>query len=1161
MTTMKKLVGGLMLTLMVAFAGLSANAQSVTGTIQGTVTDSTGAVIPNAEIKARNVGTGAEQALTSSTEGLYRFPSLSPGLYTLSVSANGFKRSELTNITVNIGVTGTLDITLQTGSVQEIVEISAEQTVVETETAQISSNFTGKQILNIPVNVAGGGIDTLALLTPGVVGGVGGGFGNTNGTTIFSNGGRSRSNNFNIDGQDNNDLTVTGPQTFVNNQDAVGEFQIITNGFSAEFGQASGSVVNIVTKGGTNEYHGTAAYFYRNRKLFDTLTNQERRIGRTEAPALTNQTFSYTIGGPVIKDKLLFFNSYLGQRQPSQALAQSGAAGLTPTPAGITALLAIPGISAAATATIRRMAPFNNPLGNPVIQPATSANLAPRMVPVTVGTVTRDIEFAPIQRQVANPFSENQYQTRIDWNMNDKSRLSGTHLYQKQQNAFATGSLTNGFAGDVPFNSNRFGVNHYYTFSSRFTNEFRFSYSTINVTFGGNQLAEAAEADQDVPSISFGAGFLGWGTANNLPQGRLNKNYQYVDNFSMTFGAHRMKTGIDFRYRKSDLIFLPNVNGTYNFLAAGNVNSFSYFAQNNPTSVSITLGPIGSSLKDFQHYYFFQDDWKIKPNLTLNLGARYENFGQPINTLHDTTLARESNAQTAFYNTSVPLEQRIVPKTPVDNNNFAPRIGFAYSPRSSDGWGKKLIGEDTVFRGNFAIAYDLAFYNILLNMQTAAPVVLAAALQRGNGVVLPNTPSGPAVRAALQQFLPLRTVDPRTLVRTSVSPTFRSPYTMQWSFGMQRQVGRHHGVELGYVGTRSLQQFRTINANPNIAALFAAFPSLVPSGVRPVANDNPVAVSRGRIFPGEGLIRMRDNGATASFDSMQAQYTGRFSSFSAIVNYTLAKQTDTGTDVFGTGIGNTIAQSPFDLNAGEQARGFLDFRHNLSLAIVYQIPYFKDQKGFVGRTLGGWQVSGTYRALPGQPYAVQQFNFGSPYSDALFAQNFIGGADGALRPFRGNVGANPKTVGLDSVTARARFAALFTANPTAPTSQYYSLNDLNGGRITAVTANDVRFIANTVETARLFGTPWGNEPRNSLIGDDLRLGSFSLFKTIKIVKGFYSDQNPLQLQFRADMFNVFNNTNLGIPNFNIDNAGVNFADTNENTSGRRTVQFGLKLIF
>jgi hypothetical protein len=1139
-------------------------AQSVTGALQGAVRDANGAVIPNADIKARNVETGTELTTTSNAEGLYRFASVLPGQYTLSISANGFKRSDLTNVTVGVGAVATLDAALQTGSVQEVVEISSEQTVVETETAQISNNFSSKQILNIPVNIGGGGIDTLALLTPGVVGGVGGGFGNQNGTTIFSNGGRSRSNNFNIDGQDNNDLTVTGPATFINNQDAVGEFQIISNGFSAEFGQAGGSVVNILTKSGTNQFHGTAAYFYRNRKLFETLTNQERRSGRKEAPALTNQTFSYTIGGPILKDRLHFFNSYLGQRQPAQALAQSGPNGFSPTPAGIQTLLGIPGLSPAAAAAARRLAPFNVAVGNPVIQPNPSnvANLRPTMVPITVGAVTRDVEFAPIQRQVAAPFTENQYQTRVDWDINDKSRLFGTHFYQKQIVIAGTGVIANGFFGDVPSASNRVGVTHIYTLNTRMVNEFRFSYADIEAIFGGNQMADITAADQDVTNLAFGAGFLGWGTPVVSPQGRLNRNYQYVNNFSLSLGNHRTKLGLDFRSRKSDLIFLPNANGAYSYAIAGATNAWSFFAQNSPTQVSLTLGPIGSKLKDFQHYYFFQDDWKVRPNLTLNLGVRYENFGQPINQLHEATLARESNAQTAFYNTNIPVEARIVPKLAVDNNNWGPRVGFAWSPNSS-GWLKHLAGNnETVVRGGFALAYDLAFYNILLNMQTFAPVVLASALPRGAGVVLPNEPTGPAVRQALQPLVPFRTLDPRALNRTTVSSDFHSPYTMQWSLGIQRQVGRHHGLEVGYVATRALQQFRTINGNPLIAQLFADFPNQVPNGVRPVANNHPVAISRGRVLPGEGLNRLRDNGAVANFHSMQAQYTARFGSLASTVNYTLGKQTDTGTDVFGTAVGQTIAQNPFDLNAGEKARGFLDFRHILSLSVVYQVPVFKDQRGVLGHALGGWQISGTYRALPGQPFAAQQANFGSPYNDTPFGLNFVV-ADGGLRPFRGNVNADPRTVGLDDVTARARFANLFNAN--TPVSQYYLLNDLNNGRVTPVTANDVRFIANTLTSARRFGSPWGTEPRNSLIGDDLRLGNFSLFKNTKLARGFYKDSS-MTLQFRFDMFNVFNNTNLGLPNFSVDNAGRGFADITEGNNGdgaagRRRVNFSLKLIF
>jgi carboxypeptidase family protein/TonB-dependent receptor-like protein len=1153
------------LTLLILAGSTFVQAQTVTGTVQGMVRDASGGVLQNAEVKARNIDTGAELTTTTNSEGLYRFPSVLPGRYNFAVSAQGFRRNEITDVTVNVGVVITVDAAMQIGSVAEVVNVSAEQTVLETETAQISNNFTSKQLQSLPVNSGGGGIDTLALLSPGVVGGMAGGFGNTNGTTIFSNGGRSRANNFNIDGQDNNDLSVTGPQTFINNQDAVGEFQIITNGFSAEYGQASGSVVNILTKNGTNQFHGTAAYFYRNRKLFDTRTNLERRDPNSkEAPPLTNQTFSYTIGGPIVVDKLHFFNSYLGQREPGQSLAQSGPNGLTPTPAGIQTLLAIPGLNPATAATIRNLAPFNVNVGNPVIQPRVD----PRLVPVTVGGVTTNVEFAAIQRQVSSPFSENQFQTRIDWDMNDKSRIFGTHLYQKQVDSASTGNLglTNGFFGDVPSISNRFGVTHLYTFNARMVNEFRFSYGDIDLLFGGNMLAEATEADQDVPSLLFPAGFLSWGTPNNLPQARLNRNFQYVDNFSWTLGNHSLKMGLDFRHRKADLIFLPNVNGTYSFLNDANsgVNGLSFFAQNNPTQASLTLGPIGSKLSDFQQYYFFQDDWKLRRNLTLNLGVRYENFGQPINTLNKTTLERESNPDTAFYNTSVPLESRIVPFSPVDKDNFAPRIGFAYSPGFSEGLLKKLTGGDnTVVRGGFAIAYDLAFYNILLNMQTAAPVVLAATLPRGSNVILPSDPNGPAVRQLLQPLVPLRTVDPRTLNQTTISSDFHSPYTMQWSLGVQRQIGRHHGVEVGYVATRSLQQFRTINANPRIDALFRDFPNLLPSGLTPVPANHPVTISRGRIFPGQGLIRQRDNGAVAEFHSMQTQYTARFSSFTSTVNYTLAKQTDTGTDVFGTTVGQTIAQNPFDLNSGEKARGFLDFRNNLSLSVVYEVPAFKDQKGFLGHVLGGWQFSGTYRALSGQPYAAQQGNFGSPYNDAPFGTAFIV-PDGGLRPFRGNVNVDPQLVALDDVTARARFATLFTSS--TPAAQYYLLNDLNKNRVTPVTPNDVRFIVNTQETARRFGTPWGNEPRNTLLGDNLRLGNFSLFKNTKLTRGFYRDSAPITLQFRFDMFNAFNNTNLGVGNFSVDNAGNGFADPTENSTGdtltgRRRLNFGLKVIF
>jgi hypothetical protein len=267
-------------------------AQATTGSIRGTVTDQTGAVVPGASLVAKNQATGVETAAFKSTgEGLYNIPNLIPGTYTLTVEAQNFKRGVYTDISVKLGQDSVIEVSLQPGGITETVTVTAgSEETIQKESSQISANFEARKVAELPSNSAGGGIDTLALLAPGVVPGFGNV--NSNGVTLSVNGQRARSNNFTIDGQDNNDLSIGGPNYFVDNQDTVAEFQVITNNFSAQYGRNQGAIVNIVTKGGTNDLHGSLSWFHRDQKLFDTMNNIERRSnnqGRGEAnPFLYN---------------------------------------------------------------------------------------------------------------------------------------------------------------------------------------------------------------------------------------------------------------------------------------------------------------------------------------------------------------------------------------------------------------------------------------------------------------------------------------------------------------------------------------------------------------------------------------------------------------------------------------------------------------------------------------------------------------------------------------------------------------------------------------------------------------------------------------------------------------------------------------------------------
>src|SRR6266542_4575409 len=301
-------------------------AQATTGNLKGTVEDQSGAVIPEASITAKNQETGVSTAPYRSTkDGVFVIPNLKPGKYTVTVESQNFKRGVYTDVEIRLGQDTVLSASMQPGGVTETVTVTAgAETAIQTETSQISSSFETRKVAELPSNAAGGGIDTLALLAPGVVPGFGNV--NSNGVQLSVNGNRSRSNNFTLDGTDNNDLTIGGPNFFIDNQDAVQEFQIITNNFSAQYGRNQGAVVNIVTKGGGNEFHGSGFEFHRNASALDAKTNAERadpNRGPTRDKFISN-VFGGTFGGPIKKNKAFFFVDGQLIRQRQQFTFQPG---------------------------------------------------------------------------------------------------------------------------------------------------------------------------------------------------------------------------------------------------------------------------------------------------------------------------------------------------------------------------------------------------------------------------------------------------------------------------------------------------------------------------------------------------------------------------------------------------------------------------------------------------------------------------------------------------------------------------------------------------------------------------------------------------------------------------------------------------------------------
>jgi outer membrane receptor protein involved in Fe transport len=1176
--------------LVIPLTSLPAMAQATTGGLRGVVSDQSGGVIAEADVIARHTATGVETKTKTNSEGIYNLPRLSPGKYLLTVEKQGFKKQKFEEVIVNIGQDITLDAALEAGRVDEIVTVTAgSENLIQREQVQVSNSFESRKVSELPTNAAGGGIDTLALLAPGVVPG----FGNVNGngTTLSVNGQRARSNNFTVDGQDNNDLSIGGPNFFVTNNDAVGEFQIITNNYSAEYGRNQGGIVNIVTKSGTNDYHGTAGWFHRNQSLFDSLNNLERRTdnnGKGEPDPLINNVFSGTIGGPVKKDRLWFFGAFQYATVRTETLFQAF------NPAIASEEIARLKAAFPSNPVVQAMADFSSFAITDVSIPFERTDL-PQNETVTIGGQTFRVAYP--QRLVRQPVDSPELTLRGDYQINDRHGFWYRHLYRSADNKNGLAG-SGGFVGDIPTHANLSGGQWTAQFSDTAVNEFRFVFNRLDLVFGGGCenfkgcITAPENVGDSLTNLRFagftssgGTSLQGIGPATNLPQDRIVTVYQWTDNFSKIMGRHQMKMGADIRRLTNAVSFLPFINSRFSY------NSATRVLNNTPSSIDLAGGQYKIAYTETDQFYYFQDDWRVKDNLTFNLGIRYEYTGQPINTLNSLTVARESNSQTALWRQNLPLEVRTFPKLGADKTNWAPRVGLAWRPRLGDGrLSRWLLGQSdsAVISAGYSVAYDPSFYNLLLNASTSAPTAFLLNIPAAATFGLPpGTPTGANVAAAAEAAgaLQRNAYDPRFFTQTRFSGDFYSPYVQQWTVRAQREITSKNVVEVRYVGSKTTGLFQTLNGNPRIDRLingfslggftFPGFPNFVPAGLRPqvagqgqCVNDpatpiNEANLCNGRALP-FGQIRSRENTATASYHGLQTRYDGRLlNQFQLGLSYTWSKALDNASEVFSF-FESAVPQDPFNRNAGEKSFSGFDRNHALAMNFIWDAPFYKDQKGVIGKALGGWQLTGTYFLASGQRFTPSQacgaLCLGIGYNDTAFDGFFLG--QDSIRPFLGNPNAAKNTVGISQIDAALLFGV--AVEDDRGFYNFVELNNSNGANAVSIKSTDAFLIYNGPGAASIFGTPYGNAPRGLLRGPRLNDLALGVFKNTRI------DEN-IRLQFRLDIFNALNHPNPGV-GFNAGAAtpggfvegtyvGLPFNDNGEVALARRALQFGLKVIF
>jgi hypothetical protein len=1196
--------------------------QVIKGSISGSVIDPQGAVVSGATVKAKNVGTGTVSTTTTDSAGLYRLNLLPVGTYTVEITAQGFKTTTQSNVQVGAGRdTGLGSIQVAVGETSTTVEVTGDAPLIETTQAQVSSTFSGTTLSTFAGIQENEGLDRLALFVPGVVNSRSDNFSNTNGGGFSSNGLRGRNNDQEIDGQNNNDNSVGGPGLFLSNVEFVQQYVIVTNNFGPEYGRNAGSVVNVITKSGGNAWHGSV-FGYENSSYLNALSNTQKNTNKPGAaptasgacpttnplcnpftgPPRSNNEFSGgTIGGPIMKNKVFSFFGFDNQMIAANTVYTTST--LTPTPQGLAKLAACfpTGNQAAAVAALAKFGPWGITAGNPTIRPVTTLVPNTGCAGITSGIAANiNNDFGGVTRVLPTPFHGFDFVEKVDAQITANDNFTGRYLFNRGNNFNTQDNGAAGYVTNVLALSQSALFSWTHNFSSHMVNETRMAFGRLNVGFGGNSIGNTdptpGNLQQALAAVTISGG-LGFGPANNLPQARIVNTWQAQDNWNYVLGKHQLKAGTNFTYQRSPNIFLPGINGIYQF------TSYTNFFNNTPGAITIAKGNPVSDFREYDTFIYGGDDWKISQHLTLNLGLTWSYYGQPANLFHDETLSRESGSG-GFWNPALPIGIRTFPELPAPKNSFGPSVGFAYSPQ----WGGFLTGHGkTVFRGGFRELYDPAFYNIYLNIASATPVVLNQSVSSPGTHPMPAVPTGPNVRTNLAPSVTLGVFDPRTFNESTITPNFSPDRVYSWTFGFERQIGKNSAFEVRYAGNRGTNLFQSIDGNPFVGTatnpgLLQAFPNLLPAGTAPCLTSaqtlgpgQTVGTDVGRAACGFGLERVRSNTAYSDYHALQTEFRANnlFKQLNIRAGYTFSKTTDNVSEIFGTNTaGNNVAfaQNPFNFTNGEHSISGLNIPHAFTVNFYESLPFFREQHGLMGHILGGWQISADYIWASGQPYTVQQLadarisdaaltntggfsipNFGNFY-DNNFVAAFVGGVDSA-RAFIGSNSAPQNTVGifagdycmafLGAVPApgQTRTPAICNTNNMNPTT-LLSLNALqnpSGSTIVPITSNNVRFIVNARFAQQVFGTPFGNSPRNALTDAPSNLANATLIKGIKM-----GERANLELRLTAN--NVFNHFNFANVDPFLDDAGktsFGSAFSNPATTGAngRTVFVGARITF
>jgi hypothetical protein len=1084
-----------------------------TGALSGFVTDPSGAAIAATRIEIRSLDTGVSAASISNGSGLYKAPFLRPGSYSVRIDAPGFRTWEAEAVEILVGRETVVNASLAIGDAAESVTVEGTAPLVDSTAAQASVNLDNRRILHLPRLAAGldhgvtNGLDKLALLAPGIAPTSA----NTvdNGAVFSANGQRPRSNAMLQDGQDNVHRIFGGPRFPFGVIEAVSEYQVIGNQFSAEYGLVQGSVVNVTTRGGTNQFHGTLNWLHRNDAHLAALTNIERRSGVTVPPKFIDNRYGVTLGGPLRKDMAFFFAHFDRQTARRDRRVEAGPGLWTPSEQGLRTLSeAFPDSNT--VAALLRHGPLTRSEGNPQFLPGL--RLEPLRSPAG-GPVS--VEMGRLVRYFKAPIDTLYAGIRTDVDVNSRNRVTARYFHRESEIANERVSLS-GYVLDLRTPMRSVAVNWSRTVSPSVVNEARFGYDYALNEYADPSGAPYGQMGRNISEFIPPPGYVGFGLPNNMPQTLPAHSAQAADNVSHYLGRHALKYGFQWNRFWADIGNRSYYNGQFQF------RNLQEFVDNTPIAFNGADGPLFTYDTSADQAYYFQDDFRFRPNLTLNLGVRYEVPANATKVGSNISVRRESDPNTAIWNTALPIEARTNVAVGRDWNNWAPRLGFAWNPRGPS-W---LLGaQRTVIRGGYGISYDFPYGLLAADMVKTAPLALRYSLP-GATARVPHDVTGDGVRRVMQ---PPRGLDPRQLTIAEFSPDFRSPMLHSWSFGVQRRVGASQAFEVRYVGNRGIGLFQSRNANPNVQNYIdAGFPQVIPSGVRSGANPSCAACT-GRVNPDYGFLAVVANTASSTYHGLQTRYEGRpLRQLNLGAAYTWSRAIDNSSDhAIGSG---PQPQNPFDITSGERGPSSFDRTHLLALHFVWDVPGFQSQRGALGWVLGGWSLAGIVRSYSGAPVTPLQRNTEPRTANDLAFYAAFGANPDTRRPFSSNPDAALNRVGF--------------VQPDGSMVDFYQ-------RSLPVTPDSVRWIYNNNAAARLLGTPFG-AGRNVLRAPPVHQTDLSLFKNMRL-----TERATLQLRLEAE--NALNHPNLGI--------GVTLVDVpvflnpTETQAAPRRVAVGMRLLF